>query len=376
MIRVSDRFKTAISGSHHIATRAELWSEGSLMLTVPVISGSVTIDSSQQFRRQTTDLVIPATDDLLDLVPANQSSLLAPNGNEVKLFRGVAYDDGTEELCPVGMLAISQNQVDDSGQGVSMTITAYDRSRKVSRASLTEPLLFSSGASAAEVIATVIHKQCRSWLPERWMNLSTEGQLGAANLPPLYYKIGDDPWQAMSKLATACGGELYFDASGLLTLRPIPDPKKARQVWSYNEGPGGQMTASQPLWDDQYVVNTWIVTGSGSVVTKVVAVAKDEDLSSPTSVPNFGEAAQTISTGLVKSQDQAQAMANGLLKLTTGIVWSMTLTASPNPALETVDVIEVNRSASKVQGKHVIQSITMPLDPGSSMSIQTRQVAL
>lgn len=88
MYPVSDRFLEALKSSHDIVTRVEVYDKGQKVRTLQVQDGSVEVDGRADFRRRMSCTVV---DDGTDLNPGEAESLLAPYGNEVKLYRGLQY---------------------------------------------------------------------------------------------------------------------------------------------------------------------------------------------------------------------------------------------------------------------------------------------
>lgn len=103
MYAVSDSFKEAVKKSHVTIVKVEVFdvSNGSIISTAQPISGSVSIDSRRSVRRECS-LEFVDTDGTL--VPQNnRSAIFLPYNREIKIYRGVVFPDGTEELVPLGV---------------------------------------------------------------------------------------------------------------------------------------------------------------------------------------------------------------------------------------------------------------------------------
>ena len=431
------RFPAALLESHVVATRAELWvpdppsNQGravtsSYLGNVLVAGGSVTVDRTAQFRRSFTGLqvIVPYPDlvgtefpadsvpipgvgggDFIDnwqqYIPTTAGDNFAPHGTELALFRGIAYGppDYALEYAPLGIFTISCTDVAFTGQGLLLTLDGYDRSRRISRATLTHAQLYLAGATVHDAINTLITRQCGinvaygGWwgggTQETGGNfLCTPGgpndDASSHGLPPLYYQVNDDPWQESCSLATVTGSELFVNGYGDTVLQVIPTSSSVSPVAVYQSAEDtddplsmspGSLLSVDPKWDDQYVVNTWIVQCGGSTVTRFTGVARDVNPNSPTNVFKYGEISQQIQSSLISTQPMANAMARGLLMMHTGIVNSIQFGLIPDPRLEPGDVIQIEYPRAGTSGLHVIESLSIPMDAATAMTGTTREVA-
>ena len=141
-------------------------------------AGQVDVDRTATVRRR---LALTCADPLGDLTPERAGDLLTPYGTELRPYMGVVYDDGTVEVCALGVFRISQvSIVDDSGTGtasgggtstgsssirqtghpggLTIDIEAYDKSRTVSRDKFTAPYTIAEGTN---VITAIQHTRAR-----------------------------------------------------------------------------------------------------------------------------------------------------------------------------------------------------------------------
>ncbi len=105
MYPVTDTFLSSVRKSHISKTKVEIYdtANGNILSMVSPIGGEVTIDSRRSVRRQCSLEFVDADG---TLVPTNnRSSVLLPYNREVKIYRGIQYQDGTEELAAEQKLA-------------------------------------------------------------------------------------------------------------------------------------------------------------------------------------------------------------------------------------------------------------------------------
>jgi len=187
----------------------------------------------------------------------------------------------------------------------------------------------------------------------------------------------------------------------------IPTPKTQPVQWNFTDtetaifGAGGATGGggSTQLEGDPYssptdvisvmtrtgIYNDVVVTGVGSsnapasntgTGQPVLAEAKDSTASSPTYVGGgMGDVPQFVSTNLVTSSVQAQAMANNDLQAALAAAWQLTVTLPPNPMFDIDDVVTVTRPRIGLNNvKMVIDSITHTVSYATLTKISGRVV--
>ena len=91
----SAAFKAAVRTNHIVVSKAEVWASDQKLQEINISDGNVKIDSGSAVRR-TCEVTLVTSRESNNLVPDNDFDLLTPFGNELRLFRGVQYVDGTE----------------------------------------------------------------------------------------------------------------------------------------------------------------------------------------------------------------------------------------------------------------------------------------
>jgi hypothetical protein len=82
----SSAFQAVIQGSHQSVCRVDIIRNGSVVMQLPIVDGSVTADRTAAQMRQ-FDATL--TDPDGTLTPADMSAVLAPFGTRAQLWRGV-----------------------------------------------------------------------------------------------------------------------------------------------------------------------------------------------------------------------------------------------------------------------------------------------
>ncbi len=345
-----------------------------------VSTGSFTVDRNSGTRRtgQLTIEVIPTVPPPI-LMPANPASLLAPFGNEVYVECGIASSVGTPGIAtvtqwvPLGLYTIMGSAVDDTVVDCTVTLTLSDRSAAIAQRTFLQPYNFpaASGNFVDEIVTLLnsVWNETGGVAPLNYNIVPTD-----AVVPVASYNQGSNPWQAALDMASVVGYELYFDAHGVVTGRPIPNPFTQAITWNFTDdqvavyGSGGtgstallgspysRPAAVQVQMTRQGIYNDIIVQGTGSANTAaytgpggtaagspILAQAQDTNPGSPTyisgglgNIPNF------VSSSLITDAG-AQNMANNDLQVALSSSWTVTLQIPPNPILDIDDVVLVTR---------------------------------
>jgi len=376
MYSVSAKFENAVRHGVHRAwiVRADVTEFGEIVAEdIPVVGGSVSVDSTAAVRRRAT-LMIAATD---EMVPGLPTDFLFPVGRELVVRAGFQYDDGTEELVPQGTFRIAKPALTDNGDVIALQVDAYDRSRAVSRARFTEAYVIPEGTNYATAIKALTQRAI-PWLgeddfvfmPTTWIT------------PLLVFDVSDDPWTVATNMARSLGAVTHFNQDGKQVLHPEPDPIATPSQWDYVEGEDANVVEVLKDLDDDGAYNGVIVTGASvnNAVPPVRAEAWDIDPASPTyydptkpEASLYGPVPYFMDSQYVVTTQQASDAAQGNLSRVLGVLEQVDFSATPNPAHEGGDVVHIKRAQAKIDDIHIIDSFTIPLSFGSAMQGNTRK---
>lgn len=253
-----------------------------------------------------------------------------------------------------------------TGGGISIKIHCNDLSYLVKRNTWEQPFTLPSGLLYTDAIKAMIQNRLPS---QTQFNITTS----TATTPLLVYGAsqGGDPMQDISELAGAVGYEVFFDATGVCVIRPIPDPSVGDPVWAFDETVVPLVVEAMNDLSAEQTFNDIIVVGqSTSSENPFSAEAFDNDPASPTYILGpFGRVSQRVTSSLITSQYQAQSMAYAALYASLGAANTVTLTVVPMPALEPGDIIRIVCSDVKVSGTYMINSMLTPLSPAHPQTL-------
>lgn len=364
---VSEAFRAAVRRSHTVVVTAEAWFDDARIATVYPVSGSVSVDSRRAVRR-TVSLTFVDEDGTLVPPAGGTSGILTPYGGELRVYRGVRYDDGSEEIVPLGVFVITNVDVRDTSRGREIGVTGSDRSIRIARNRLVNPYQITGGTATETAI--------RELLVDRWADVDTDfpatGQTVGARV--LAAGAETDPWAAAVEIAEAAGFDLAFDVDGVARMQPIPDPLEDDAVETYADGTDAVLLEVARAMDTGATYNGVIVSSEASDVDAPVrAEAWDEDPNSPTfRYGPFGEVPLFVVSSLIVDVDQAEEVARTQLLRQLGRTEAVEWSQVVNPAHDVLDVIRIVRPASKVDAVLLIDRLDVPLDATGTMSAVAR----
>ena len=378
--------------------------------TASMSTGSVTVDRNSEQRRtgQITVVLEPVIPPPL-LMPANPQSLLAPFGTEIFLEIGISPSNGqlsSVQWVPLGLFVIATSITDDTTTNLVVTLDLYDRSWTISQRALKKPYNFPatpSGNFVDEVmaLANMVWGQQQNVAPLQYNITPT-----AATVPVASYNQGADPWSALQDMASAVGYELFFNAYGVVTGFPVPNPTTQPVVWNYTDNAdavtGLPGTGSEALMGDFYttpigvsvemtrdgIYNDIIIQGTGTANMAtytgsgleasgppILAEAAVTNPQSPMYVGGaMGDVPNFVSSSLVTSAG-AQQMANTDLEVATSTAWQVTITVPPNPILDVDDVVSITRARVGLNNALVVlDTITHSTEYSDNMAITGRVI--
>lgn len=388
---VSARFIQTLMGTDQkrIST-AEIWNGNKPLAGLGTVTdGSVSIDVTQPIRRTMTATVVSQGLEMDDLVPTGARSLLNPaSGNELRLFRGFEYDDGTQELCPLGVFRMTRPTVADTGDGITISITGNDRSFLIGRRTWTDVFPIHAGTDLRTAVQNLLQSRGKNGdlateLGLRYKFASTPGVTVPSTTFGATLASSNNPWQDAISLAVVGSFELFFDEVGDPVMQLIPNATlpSSSFPFAYQEGDNCTYVNIQRALDETQTNNGVIVVGVGSGGAPVTAEVWDTDPSSPLwYMGPWGKQPYIYQTALVPSagqstggaQAQALKMAQTIYRQVHTLLDIPSFNAVPNPALLESDILHLVRARIGLDAPYVCGQITMPLDTATLMTVTAR----
>lgn len=365
---VSDSFLSIVRGPHQMVSHAYIVTPGQTGVTpvgieIPILSGDVKLDSTADIRA-TLELETSDQDWMAALDDA-----ITPYGNEVFVQRGIVYGDGSEELVSQGYYRIYSVEQDSAPKG-SLRVSGRDRMSAIVDDRPLAPIQFGEGASVASVFDFLVSDEDNGALPG--CTIVYDFDAGETTFASSH-ALDDDRYGFLKDIADSLGKVMYFDYAGRLRVESAPNPTDP--VWTVNHGENGVVVSvSRTLSRDQ-VYNAVIATGeSVGENPPVRGIAMDLNPNSPTYwYGPFGRVPKFYSSTFLTTDEQCEIAAQAMLAQQLGVPYSVDFDAVPNPALEPLDPVLISYDDRKAPEIHVIESLTIPLDPGATMRATTKQ---
>ena len=366
----SAAFKSAVRTNHTVVAKAEVWASDQKLQEINISEGSVSINSSSAVRR-TCEVTVVTGRETANLVPDNDFDLLTPFGNELRLYRGVQYEDGTEEYVPLGVFVITEVAIQDTNEGVVIKLAGEDRSIRIARAKWTEPYQLPNGS-----LESALTDLLKNRYPDAQLSFPTTNV--SVNQIILGSENSNDPWKDAVEIAELVGFDLFFDQNGVVQMKQFPTLDGSVVVALFIEGSGTTITSLDRTMSTKDTYNGVIYTIEGSdVVLPIRVEAWDEDTSSPTyRYGVFGEVPTFVESSLLATEAEAIRAAYSLLNIYIGKQEQMAFNSLVDPSLDVQDVVYIKSNGAKVDRLVIIDSLDIPLNPEGEMSANARTVRI
>ncbi|MCM8548881.1 DUF5047 domain-containing protein [Streptomyces sp. STCH 565 A] len=356
MYPVSDRFLARLAESHEVVTRVQLFLTDGAVIDVDHTGGSVTVDRGQAIRRTCT---VTAAD--VSLIPRTPADQLATYGARLRLARGVAYGDGTQELVPLGVFRLDAVEGDLTEGPVTLQGKALE-------IAVMDDKFTEVWTATGTVVGAVTALITRSLPDADVISLIADAPIGSRT-----FDIEADPWAGAQEIAAAAGAEVYTNADGTFVIAELPDLLTTVPVWAVEAGEGGvYVTGSRGMTSDA-VHNAVLARGENVYegVPPVSYLATDTDPGSPTYWDGpYGRRPKFISSSTLTTVNACAQAANLELAQSRAPNATGDFTSLPNPALEPGDVLRVTHPDSSRE-LHQVASFSVPLDEGGDFPIAT-----
>lgn len=368
----------ALASDQRAVTIVEIWT-GPTALAQPMrirdISDNVVVATWSEDETRSPRWTCSVTIESLgvgndDLVPRVAGDLLHPvTGNELRIFHGYQYVDGTREVVPCGVYRMTKPHITDDGTKVEIVITGNDRSTEVDRRRWVNPYPITTGPT----IDVAIRDAMNNRMPGLTYSLTptthtvpsvTFGTQGANSNGPMADCIS---------MANADGEELFFDDAGVLTSRVVPDPMTSPVVVNFTEGVNCTMNHIERVLDETKTYNGVIATSSAAGVSAPVQQAVW--ITDPTSLLNpatFGYVPFFYDSPFITTSAQAISAATAILQTLLTAYDDASFTAVANAALRCGDVIGLTRTRAGVSDIYVVSQTGMSSDPKQAMTVTLR----
>jgi Domain of unknown function (DUF5047) len=353
-----------LAESHTISVRAVATSPAHGSVEVPVISGSVTVDSGSQTRRTATvGIADPA------LWPADAWGALSPLGAELAVWYGIGLRGGNTEWVPLITGPVTNvKRTRPAGTDDPITVEVSDRSATVAQARFDAPTQTIAGATTVAEITRLITEA----MPSVGVLDYTANKTVAQVLDMERERWAD----GIEKLADSISAEVFCDQVGTFVIRPEPT-LGGEVVWAITDDADyGVLVTQNDEFTREMTYNKVVASGQRTDGTPPVFWAEpDVNPLSPTNIYGpLGVRTRFYSSPLLTTQGACMSAAKSLLARVAGQHLSVELDNIVNPTLDAGDVISLRHGGDT--SLHIIDTVTIPLTPGDPQHITIRTPAI
>lgn len=359
MILVDDvQLVAALATSHQMVPRVTAMYGTEARGQVSIIDGSVTFDESSQVQgRCQVTIPVPRLVNVSDFDPRS----LDVSGWRLFIEYGVVLGLETRYV-PLGTFVIYD--IDDQDDG-RLTLTGYDTTVLVRDGRFLLPYTIAAGTNyetALEALATSI-------------GIPANFPVTGYTTPLLLFQEGDDRLAKMQDMASSLGWSVVADPYGTIEARQGAPTSASDVSAEFVEGRGSHLVKLARKRTRQGVYNAAVVVGEPAGATApVYGVAYDTDANSPTYFYGpFGQVPVYEKSQYVTTTDQANNAAAALLNRKKGFGAALRIDSWPHPLLRPGDPVHVLRSSMGIDQVIPLKSNVVPLKPGTTAQLQTRE---
>lgn len=356
---VSDLFLKALLAAPQFVAKVTVTVPGGSPVEVQLESGQLTVDSSQNIRRQ-CNLTVQGDSDTYDLI-------MTP-GSILDISAGVRYSSATE-LVPVFHGEVTGG-TQDLGAG-TVAITGGDMMVRLARNAFTTVYPAVANSTRVATISAAVTAAIPGTII---LNTSSDtGTVGTATS----WASQQSPVNIISDLTKDGGTEGFFRPDGAFVIRdrPVLD---SPPVWTLSR----TLKTAQRARPTGSLVNAVVVTpgaadGSQTWPAQVIELT---DTSSPLHKSKIGVSPYFWSSPTAETVTDALIAGRALLTQLVGASTTLALGSVTNPALEGGDVMTViapGLGQEPAQSfRHFVDAYTLDFTTGSmSLGTRTAQVA-
>lgn len=358
---VTSAFREAIvAGDQAAIVQVSVQLDDSLIGILPVTTGTVDCDGTRDGALRSLSLTISPHPDAF--------SWLAAAGAEIVALRGLRLPSG-DELVPLGVYILDAD-LEESEDG-TITVSAADRSQRISRARWTDPYTVPAGMNVGEGLADLL---MTCW-PDCPVGATLVAIDKVTTAKAVYLDGADsDPWKDARALAASAGYDLYFDGVGDVQARETPDPESALVCATYYAGEKAIVLGQVRTAKLAQMYNGVIATaeGSGVGIPKRGEAWDDDPNSSTYADGPMGRVPLFYSSPILTTQNDVDSAAQTMLARVKRSIEQTSFTLVPNPAHEAFDVVEFVDSGGMAR-RYMLDVVSIPLDTSSDMTATARE---
>jgi hypothetical protein len=197
--------------------------------TAILLDGSVDVDVTRPARRTFTATLL---NQFGQWSPSADWSGLFYVDREVKLYRGLVYRDGTDELVPIGTFLIDHADVIVERNMSTVVLSGTDRWKKIAKSLATHTHTWAVNTNINTVITDIL-TLIGAGVTTSLDTLGSRSALAKELNVKLVVELGDSWGDVLWKLAADYGIDMYFDPDGVFTTQDMQNPDDQAIVYTF-----------------------------------------------------------------------------------------------------------------------------------------------
>lgn len=348
-------YKSTIHTPHRRAAYIDVYDiDGNVRaLGVPIIDGDVTANLTNRVTRSASFTLSD------EWYPRTVEDPLSPYRAVVKIFAGLQYGNGVDEVFPVFTGRAYEAQRNANG---SVSFRADDLAADVVACRFESP----TNAVTGTMVLSQIQRLILQAVPQ-----ATFGTNDVEDAPTPKLTWDEDRGQALDDLSEATGGRWYALGNGDFVVREFIYAV-GLPVQEFMDGPQGLMSSASSTVTRDGTANSVVVVAERMDGTDPVRyVARDGNAASPTLFGGpFGRVVQVIKVQTPLSSAQAQKLARTQLAAATALTEQWSADVVPDYTMEPGDTVRLGYRG--LISDQIIDGINYPLLTQRPMRLVTR----
>jgi hypothetical protein len=329
-------------------------------LTAEFIDGEVSYSTGNE-GRATLDAVIKNKNGKWDPKGFADPFMI---GRRLRVYRGVALPSGTIEYAPLGTFQVTRAKPRRSSGEKALSVAAMDLWVALMRSRLRAVSSYEKGTTLSAIIADIL-------LGAGFTNYVLDSASYAIN--PLsigvatQWQIGTKRSDMITQLGQDFGWSFWFDRLGVFTGRAYIRLDQTAPVYAIADSDAATLSINGGYEDSDDIANDVFVQSIAPDVTTFTTEVQDTQDGSFTRADGpFGRRVLFV-TGDVKTTAQATDAARELLRRRSYLARPEDIESVPLFWLDPWDVVSFTDSEQGITaGKYVVDSMRVPLGPGTS----------
>lgn len=276
----------------------------------------------------------------------------------------------------LGVFAIDRPVTDVDDTTTSLTVSGSDRIKFAQLARFPAPRQFDAGTRIETIFRDVAGS---AGLGTTFFSIDDAGR---SLLADRYAETDDFCWPWLQSLLSDYALEAMTDDDGWVVMRPALsalDPVLPEPVWTFERGELMLAESITRELSDLNWYNRVVVIAEASDLPPIRAEARDLNPDSPGYNPVDGTGPKgdrplVYSSSGIRSQDQAQDVANAMLPKVALVDELISMKGVVHPGLRNDQAIDIIEPNAGVADRYLLETVTIPLGVDERQILTTRKV--